>query len=78
MRYSGKVRRMRCAWLVFLAVSLALRRACALKIHRRDVPSVVTLDIQRKDIADPVGRDQARRKRDLTVGQRLDNEVCTE
>lgn len=70
------MKRMRGAWLLSLAVSLALRGACALSIHRRDVPSVVSLDIQRKDIADPVGRDQARRKRDLTVGQRLDNEVC--
>ena len=47
-----------------------------LTLHRRDVPSVVPLDIQRKDIPDPVHRDRMRRKRDQTVGQKLDNEVC--
>lgn len=45
-----------------------------LTLHRRDVPSVVPLDIQRKDIPDPVHRDRMRRRRDQTVGQKLDNE----
>lgn len=34
------------------------------------------LMISRKDVLDPVGRDNVRRKRDKTVGQVLDNEVC--
>lgn len=75
MHFSG---RMRGAWLLPLAVSFAPHGASALTLHRRDVPSVVPLDIQRKDVADPAGRDQSRRKRDQTVGQSLDNEVCAE
>lgn len=45
-----------------------------LTLHKRDNPAVVQMDIQRKDIVDPVARDQARRKR-ATVNQALDNEV---
>ena len=45
-----------------------------LTLHHRDNPAVVQMDIQRKDVADPVARDQARRKR-ATVSQALDNEV---
>lgn len=75
MRLSG---RMRGAWLLPLVISFAVHGASALTLQRRNVPSVVPLDIQRKDVADPAGRDQARRKRDQTVGQRLDNEVCPE
>ena len=62
-------------WLLFLAVDLLIPGAYALTLHRREIPSIVTLNIQRKDILDPVGRDRVRRKRDNTVGQRLDNEV---
>lgn len=65
---------MRSAWLWSFFVYLALSKADALTLHRRDVPSVVPLGIQRKDIADPVHRDRMRR--DQTVGQKLDNEVC--
>ncbi|BCR89079.1 pepsin-like aspartic protease [Aspergillus chevalieri] len=63
---------MRSAWLWSFFVYLALSKADALTLHRRDVPSVVPLGIQRKDIADPVHRDRMRR--DQTVGQKLDNE----
>lgn len=64
---------MRNSW--FLWASLALP-AWGLTLHERDVPAVIGMDIQRKDILDPVARDRVRRKRDKTVGQVLDNEVC--
>lgn len=64
------------AWFLFLVVSFALPGIHALTLNRRDVPSVVTLDIQRRDVSNPVDRDRARGKRDQTVSQRLDNEVC--
>jgi len=64
---------MRNSW--FLWASLALP-AWGLTLHERDVPAVIGMDIQRKDIVDPVARDRIRRKRDKTVGQVLDNEVC--
>ncbi|KAH1767608.1 hypothetical protein KXX41_005796 [Aspergillus fumigatus] len=39
----------------------------------RDVPAVVSLDIKRSIVSDPVVRDRVRRKRDKTIGQTLDN-----
>ncbi|OOQ91490.1 putative aspartic-type endopeptidase opsB [Penicillium brasilianum] len=58
-------------WLVTLAVP-ALGK---LNLIQRDVPSVVDMSIQRKDVSDPVARDQIRRsKRSTTVSQALDNE----
>ncbi|CDM37633.1 hypothetical protein DTO013E5_7594 [Penicillium roqueforti] len=62
---------MKNAW-VLLVTGLALP-VWGLTLHRRDNPAVVQMDIQRKDILDPVARDQARRKRS-TVSQALDNE----
>jgi len=59
---------------LLLLATLALP-ALGLTLHQRDNPSVVTLDIARKDVADPVARDRMRRKRDKTVNQNLDNEV---
>lgn len=60
-------------WLATLAVP-ALGK---LNLVQRDVPSVVDMSIQRKDVSDPVARDQIRRsKRSTTVSQALDNEVC--
>jgi hypothetical protein len=44
-------------------------------LHRRDNPAVVQMDIQRRDVLDPIARDRARRKRSETVSQALDNEV---
>ena len=73
--HQGRAENMWGIWLLFLAVDLLIPRAHALTLHRRETPSIVTLDIQRKDILDPAGRDRVRRKRDNTVGQRLDNEV---
>lgn len=58
-----------------LLLATALPALGRLTLHQRDVPSVVTLDIQRKDVADPVARDRIRRKRDKTISQALDNEV---
>lgn len=60
---------------LLLLATLALPALGRLTLHRRDNPAVVTLDIQRKDVADPVARDRMRRKRDKTVSQNLDNEV---
>ncbi|KAJ6120225.1 hypothetical protein N7523_004505 [Penicillium sp. IBT 18751x] len=57
-----------------LLLATALPALGRLNLHQRDVPSVVTLDIQRKDVADPVARDRTRRKRDKTISQALDNE----
>ena len=65
---------MHIAWLLSLATSLISSSAGALTLHKRDVPAVVTLDIARKDVDDPVGRDRLRRRGE-TVGQGLDNEV---
>lgn len=63
---------------LLVAVSFVpLETAKALVLQRREVPAVVTLDIKRNDVSDPVMRDRARRRRDTTtVAQALDNEVC--
>ena len=52
----------------------SLMPAWGLTLSQRDNPAVVQMDIQRKDVVDPVTRDR-RRKRSLTVTQPLDNEV---
>lgn len=57
-----------------LLLSLALPVLGDLHLVQRDSPAVVSLDIQRKHVADPVARDRARRKRDLTVSETLLNE----
>ncbi|KAJ5825520.1 hypothetical protein N7474_002658 [Penicillium riverlandense] len=57
-----------------LLLSLALPVLGGLHLVQRDSPAVVSLDIQRKHVADPVARDRARRKRDLTVSETLLNE----
>lgn len=63
--------------LLLLSTALALPALGGLTLHKRENPAVVNLDIQRKDVADPVARDRWRRKRDtLVVSQNLDNEVC--
>lgn len=60
-------------WLATLAAP-ALGK---LTLAKRDVPSVVDMSIQRKEVSDPVARDRVRRmKRSSTVSQALDNEVC--
>lgn len=64
---------------LLLLASLALPALGHLSLHQREIPSVVNLDIKRKDVADPVARDRLRRKRDNTIiSQGLDNEVCLE
>lgn len=63
--------------LFLLSTALALPTLGRLTLYKREIPSVVSLDIQRKDVADPVARDRWRRKRDTSVvSQQLDNEVC--
>ncbi|KAL1979536.1 hypothetical protein VTN96DRAFT_5598 [Rasamsonia emersonii] len=64
---------MRGASLLLLA-SLIFPSGEALWLRKRDVPAVVGLDIQRKHVSDPAGRDRLRRKRDKVVSQSLDNE----
>ncbi|KAJ5545358.1 hypothetical protein N7535_006253 [Penicillium sp. DV-2018c] len=59
--------------LILLATSLVLP-GWGLTLHRREVPAVVQMDIQRRDVLDPVTRDRVRRKRTSTVNQALDNE----
>jgi hypothetical protein len=60
-------------WLATIAVP-ALGK---LTLVQRDVPAVVDMSIQRKEVSDPVARDRVRRmKRSSTVSQALDNEVC--
>ncbi|KAE8145542.1 aspartic peptidase domain-containing protein [Aspergillus avenaceus] len=65
---------MRGGWICLLAASFALPEIAALRLHKRDVPAAVSLDIKRNHIPNPVARDQLRRKRDKTVSQDLDNE----
>lgn len=65
---------MKAVAFLYLAASLAAS-VDALQLRQRDVPAVVGLDIQRKEIPDPVSRDKVRRKRDKTVTEILDNEV---
>ncbi|KAL5366684.1 aspartic peptidase domain-containing protein [Aspergillus floccosus] len=62
------------SWHCLLAASLLWQSTGAITLHRRELPAVVTLDIKRKDVTDPVQRDRIRRKRDKTVSQDLDNE----
>ncbi|KAJ5719575.1 hypothetical protein N7493_007153 [Penicillium malachiteum] len=54
--------------------TLALPALGELILHKRDVPAVVGFDIKRKDIPNPIARDQARRKRADTVSVTLQNE----
>lgn len=65
---------MRGASLLLLA-SLIFPSGEALWLRKRDVPAVVGLDIQRRHVSDPAGRDRMRRKRGKVVSQSLDNEV---
>lgn len=62
---------MRNVWILLAAVPV-----WGITLHQRENPAVVQMDIQRNEIADPVARDQARRKRS-TISQTLDNEVRT-
>ncbi|KAJ5099145.1 hypothetical protein N7532_006146 [Penicillium argentinense] len=63
---------MRNSWLLWTSLALP---ALGLTLHERDAPAVIGMDIQRKDVVDPVARDRVRRKRDKTVvSQALDNE----
>lgn len=61
---------MKNAWILLAT----LAPAWGLTLHQRENPAVVQMDIQRKDVVNPVARDQARRKRS-TISQTLDNEV---
>lgn len=63
--------------LTALAASLLLlHTSAALQLVKRDFPAVVGLDIQRRNVLDPVKRDLL--KRAGTVSETLDNEVsCT-
>ncbi|KAJ6024515.1 hypothetical protein N7540_005312 [Penicillium herquei] len=54
--------------------TLVLPTLGELTLHKRDVPAVVGFDIKRKDIPNPIARDQARRKRADTVSVTLQNE----
>ncbi|RJE18235.1 protease [Aspergillus sclerotialis] len=65
---------MHIAWLLLLGTSLVSPSAAALTLQKRDAPAVVGLNIGRKDVDDPVGRDRLRRRNGQTVGQGLDNE----
>jgi hypothetical protein len=60
---------------VLLLLSLALPALGGLHLVQRDTPAVVSLDVQRKHVADPVARDKTRRsKRGQTVSTALLNE----
>ncbi|KAJ6159806.1 hypothetical protein N7497_004343 [Penicillium chrysogenum] len=59
---------MKHAWILLVG----LVPAWGLALHRRDNPAVVQMDIQRKDVLDPITRD--RRRKRSTVRQPLDNE----
>ncbi|KAJ5779025.1 Ribosomal protein S10 [Penicillium paradoxum] len=59
--------------LILLATVLVLP-TWGLTLHRRDNPAVVQMDLQRKEVLNPITRDRARRKRSSTVNQALDNE----
>lgn len=48
----------------------------ALSLQKRDVPAVFHMDISRGQVIDPVTRDRVRRKRNKSISQSLDNEVC--
>lgn len=61
---------MKNAWLLLAT----LVPAWGLTVHQKVNPAVVQMDIQRKDVINPVVRDQVRRKRS-TITQTLDNEV---
>ncbi|PLB34500.1 pepsin-like aspartic protease [Aspergillus candidus] len=61
-------------WRLLLTAPCILQHTHAFTLYPRDGPDVVELMINRKDVPDPVGRDNVRRKRDKTVGQVLDNE----
>ena len=58
-----------------LAASVLATTSNAIILNKRENPRVASLGIQRKDVTDPVARDQARRlrKRGGTVSETLDN-----
>ena len=58
--------------IFFLA--LAFDYASSLSLKKRDTPAVLSLDIERRHVDNPIERDRLRR-RDKTVKQTLDNEV---
>ncbi|EAW15847.1 pepsin-like aspartic protease [Aspergillus fischeri NRRL 181] len=65
---------MRHIFSLLFIVCLTVKHGACLTLHQRDIPAVVSLDIKRSIISDPVARDRVRRKRDKTIGQTLDNE----
>ena len=53
----------------------------AIQLVKRDaVPRVLGMEIERREVQNPVKRDQARRRKrqSKTVSETLDNEVCIE
>lgn len=58
---------------IFLAMQ-PLQAVQALSLAKRDTAAVVAIDVSRNHVSDPVARDM-RRKRSLTVSQKLNNEV---
>ncbi|KAJ5902481.1 hypothetical protein N7495_003009 [Penicillium taxi] len=58
----------------FVVLAALALPALGLNLKRSENPTAVGFDIQRKHVANPVARDQARRKRSSTVTQTLDNE----
>lgn len=63
-------------WSNTLAVFLAIANfdaGQAISLHKRDTPTVVSLDITRTHVSDPVARDL--RRRSMTVLESLENEV---
>lgn len=59
---------------IILLAALALP-ALGLNLHKREVPAVVGFDIKRREVTNPVARDQARRKRADVVSAKLENLV---
>lgn len=68
---------MRGSVVAAIAASVLATTSNAITLQKRENPRVASLGIHRKDVADPVARDQARRlrlrKRAGTVSETLDN-----
>lgn len=58
-----------------LSAGLLAYSAKAIVLNERAAPAVVSFDVERSIIEDPVGREQMRKKRDNTVGIDIVNPV---
>lgn len=63
--------------LLLALFDFAISGVSGLSLLQRAEPAVVSFDIQRDTVRDPVYQDRLRQKRAKIIAQDLDNEVCS-